>query len=52
MEQQEGYTAGIMLMVFFGIMFGSFGIGTAFPNLTAFATARGAAKVINIKVTS
>ena len=40
------YTAGVLVIVFFGIIMGAFGLGNSFPNLANFATARGAAKGI------
>nr|XP_033787111.1 ATP-dependent translocase ABCB1 [Geotrypetes seraphini] len=42
----EDYTIGRVLIVFFSVLIGAFGIGQAAPNIEAFANARGAAYTI------
>ncbi|XP_070583540.1 ATP-dependent translocase ABCB1 [Erythrolamprus reginae] len=42
----EGYNIGGVLTVFFAVLIGAFSIGQVSPNLSAFATARGAAYAI------
>ncbi|NXA54463.1 MDR1 protein, partial [Nothocercus julius] len=52
-EEQETYTIGRVLIVFFSVLIGAFSLGQAAPNLESMANARGAAyevyKIINKK---
>ncbi|KAJ6660727.1 hypothetical protein lerEdw1_017353 [Lerista edwardsae] len=44
--EEEEYTPGTLLQVFFGVLIGALNLGQASPCLEAFATGRGAATVI------
>ncbi|XP_064648001.1 ATP-dependent translocase ABCB1-like isoform X1 [Lineus longissimus] len=42
-DEAKNYTVGQVIIVFFAVIFGAFSLGSAAPNLQAFATGRGAA---------
>ncbi|XP_074659631.1 ATP-dependent translocase ABCB1-like [Tubulanus polymorphus] len=44
--REENFSAGTILMVFFGVLFGAMSLGNALPNIEAFSKAQAAAATI------